>query len=82
MKKTIPLILTFLLLMLFVFHALADAKAPSLPGGDLQVMDVKLKPDQVWEVYTGPGLDYAIANNGKARLSTKDWVQEIGRAHV
>lgn len=78
MKKTIPLILTFLLLMLFVFHALADAKAPSLPGGDLQVMDVKLKPDQVWEVYTGPGLDYAIANNGKARLSTKDWVQVLG----
>lgn len=78
MHKRIALMILFLLSFLLAYPALADTKAPSLPEGDLQVLDVRLKPDRVWEVYTGPGLDYAVANNGKARLSTKDWVQVLG----
>ena len=78
MKKRISLIIAFLLSVLSVCAAMADTKAPVLPDGDLKVMDVRLKPDQVWEVYTGPGPEYAVANNGKARVSTRDWVQVLG----
>ena len=78
MRKRIALILFLLLSFLLVLPAIADAKAPALPEGDLQVMDVKLKTNKVWEVYTGPGRDYGIANDGKARVSTKDWVQVLG----
>ncbi len=78
MYKRIALILLFLLSFLLACPALADAKAPALPEGDLQVMNVALKPNRVWEVYTGPGLDYAVASGGKAKLSTKDWVQVLG----
>ena len=78
MKKLIPLFWVLLMLVPSVCPALADAPAPVLPEGDLQVIDVKLNPDLVWEVYTGPGLDYSIASNGKARVSTTDWVQVLG----
>ena len=78
MKKRISLIIAFLLSVLSVCAAMADTKAPVLPDGDLKVMDVRLKPDQVWEVYTGPGPEYAVAGNGKARVSTRDWVQVLG----
>ena len=78
MKKRISLIIAFLLSVLSVCAAMADTKAPVLPDGDLKVMDVRLKPDQVWEVYTGPGPEYAVANNGKARVNTRDWVQVLG----
>lgn len=78
MKKRISLIIAFLLSVLSVCPAMADTKAPVLPDGDLKVMDVRLKPDQVWEVYTGPGPEYAVAGNGKARVSTRDWVQVLG----
>lgn len=78
MKKRISLIIAFLLSVLSVCPAIADTKAPVLPDGDLKVMDIRLKPDQVWEVYTGPGPEYAVAGNGKARVSTRDWVQVLG----
>ena len=78
MKKRISLIIAFLLSVLSVCAAIADTKAQVLPDGDLKVMDVRLKPDQVWEVYTGPGPEYAVAGNGKARVSTRDWVQVLG----
>ncbi len=73
MKKWIPLILVILISVLSVCLALADAPAPVLPEGDLQVMDVKLKSNQVWEVYTGPGLDYSVASRGAFFLPIIIW---------
>ena len=77
MKKWIALF-SLLLFPLLACAALAEAKAPVLPEGDLRVMEVSLRPNQVWTVYTGPDEQYAAANNGKAKLSTKDWVQVLG----
>ena len=76
--KKIALFFFILSSLLLAWPALADGKAPVLPEGDLHVMDVRLRPNRVWEVYTGPDLHYAIANGGKAKLSTKDWVQVLG----
>ena len=76
--KRIALFFFILSSLLLAWPALADGKAPVLPEGDLHVMDVRLRPNRVWEVYTGPDLHYAIANGGKAKLSTKDWVQVLG----
>ena len=78
MRHKTGLFFFFMFALLFICPSLADGEAPVLPEGDLQVMDVKLRPNHVWEVYTGPGLDYAIANHGKAKVSTKDWVQVLG----
>ncbi|MBQ8160285.1 MAG: hypothetical protein IJ083_05985 [Clostridia bacterium] len=75
--RLIPCLL-FLLLLFSPLPSRADAKVPVLPEGDLHVMDVKLRPNQVWDVYTGPGPEYGIAGNGKARVSTRDWVQVLG----
>ncbi len=63
MKSKIALCFCFLLSLLLVRAALADAKAPALPEGDLQVMAVQLRPNRAWDVYTGPGPDYASPNN-------------------
>lgn len=78
MRNKIGLIACLLLSLLLASPALADANAPTLPEGDLQVMDVKLKPNKVWEVYTGPDWNYPAANNGKAKVSTNGWVQVLG----
>ena len=75
-KKWIALLI--FLMLASAFPALADAPVPVLPEGDLQIMDVTLRPDTAWTVYAGPGADDPAANEGKARVSANSWVQVLG----
>ncbi len=57
--------------------------APSIPDSSdayriPQPCDAKLKAG-VYDVYSGPGKEYFREADGKARVSTKDWVQVFGR---
>lgn len=40
--------------------------------------DVELLKGKTWPVYIGPGKSYGRAANGKASVSTNDWVQVFG----
>lgn len=40
--------------------------------------DVELRKGKTWPVYIGPGKSYGRAANGKASVSTNDWVQVFG----
>lgn len=53
---------------------MSDGTAYALPQPQL----AKFKQSKKYPVYTGPGTDYAREANGKASVSTKDWVQVFG----
>lgn len=54
--------------------------APAIPGSDkLTAKDIKFTGGQSYSVYTGPGTDYLRGANGKAKVSTNDWIQVFGR---
>lgn len=56
--------------------------APEIPEAQgmlaLREQPVILEPGHSYEVYVGPGRMYARAGNGKAQVSTNDWVQVFG----
>ena len=76
MKKCVLFLAAWLLI--FGASALADADKPALPPGDFEEMDVQLKMGETWPVYAGPDLMHPQAGAGKAKLSTKGWVQVLG----
>ena len=52
---------------------------PRIPGNSqLSATRVKFTGGQKFEVYTGPGSSYERAGNGKAIVSTNDWIQVFG----
>lgn len=56
-----------------------DTIAPSIPPGELTAQNIRFRSDQKYDVYSGPGKDYLRASNGKATVSTNDWIQVFGR---
>lgn len=54
---------------------------PKIPAGTLSAMntqDIKFIGGKKYDVYSGPGKDYVRAANGKASVSTNDWIQVFG----
>ena len=51
---------------------------PSIPGGELSAIRIKFTGGQKFEVYSGPGDHYERGANGKATVSTNDWIQVFG----
>lgn len=52
---------------------------PSIPQGELISKNVKFAMGKKYEVYSGPGKDYLRAADGKAAVSTNDWIQVFGK---
>ena len=53
--------------------------APSIPTGTLSAEKVKFTGGKNYAVYSGPGESYLRGANGKASVSTNDWIQVFGR---
>ena len=53
--------------------------APVIPTGTLQPQEIQFTGGKRYEVYTGPGEQYLRPGNGKAAVSTNDWIQVFGR---
>lgn len=53
--------------------------APSIPTGTLSAEKIKFTGGKKYNVYTGPGENYLRGANGKAVVSTNDWIQVFGR---
>ena len=51
---------------------------PSIPTGELSATRIKFTGGQKFEVYSGPGEQYERGANGKATVSTNDWIQVFG----
>ena len=83
-RGTIQRDIRYLSLESFPMNA-ADAKkgltfAPDLPvNSELQSQDVHFTGGQKYEVYSGPGKDTIRGGNGKAAVSTNDWIQVFGQ---
>ena len=52
--------------------------APSLPAGSLSAQVIQFTGGKKYEVYSGPGENYLRGANGKAGVSTNDWIQVFG----
>lgn len=53
---------------------------PEIPTGGLTAKNVKFTSGKKYAVYSGPGKDYLRAADGKAAVSTNDWIQVFGTA--
>ena len=53
-------------------------QAPTIPSGELSAQKIKFTGGQKLPVYSGPGAEYERAANGKASVSTNDWLQVFG----
>ena len=51
---------------------------PDIPSGTVSAQRVRFTGGQKFDVYTGPGTEYDRAGNGKAAVSTNDWIQVFG----
>ncbi len=51
---------------------------PSIPSGTLEAERIKFTGGKTYEVYQGPGESYGRGGNGKATVSTNDWIQVFG----
>lgn len=51
---------------------------PEIPDGTLEAKRVKFASGKKYAVYQGPGEEYGRAANGKASVSTNDWIQVFG----
>jgi hypothetical protein len=54
------------------------SQVPVIPAGGMQAQRVKFTGGQRFPVYSGPGSFYFRAANGKAAVSTNDWIQVFG----
>ncbi len=52
---------------------------PRIPVGDLAAMEVRFTGGKVYDVYSGPGEQYLRGADGRAAVSTNDWIQVFGR---
>ena len=53
-------------------------QAPAIPSGELTARKIKFTGGRKFPVYSGPGPEYERAANGKASVSTNDWIQVFG----
>ena len=53
--------------------------APSIPAGMLKAQKIKFSGGKSYAVYSGPGEEYMRGANGKAAVSTNDWIQVFGK---
>ena len=53
--------------------------APEIPYGSLGAQNIKFTGGRKYDVYSGPGTNYLRGGNGKAVVSTNDWIQVFGR---
>lgn len=51
---------------------------PTIPDGTLTAERIKFGSGKKYPVYQGPGTEYGRAANGKASVSTNDWIQVFG----
>ena len=54
-------------------------QAPAIPAGDMTAQSIRFTGGQKYAVYSGPGENYLRGGNGKALVSTNDWIQVFGR---
>lgn len=52
--------------------------APSIPAGELTAQNIQFTGGKKYSAYSGPGEDYLRGGNGKAAVSTNDWIQVFG----
>lgn len=52
---------------------------PEIPVGTLSAEEIKFTGGKKYSVYSGPGEDYMRSGNGKAAVSTNDWIQVFGK---
>ena len=52
--------------------------APVIPTGEMTAQEIQFTGGKKYNVYTGPGKKYARGGNGKAQVSTNDWIQVFG----
>ena len=53
---------------------------PDIPSGSLpDPQSIKFTANKKYAVYSGPGEQYSRGANGKAQMSTNDWVQVFGK---
>ncbi|MBQ9009257.1 MAG: hypothetical protein IJ088_08020 [Clostridia bacterium] len=53
--------------------------APEIPYGTLNPQNIKFPGGQKYDVYSGPGEWYVRGANGRAMVSTNDWIQVFGQ---
>ena len=51
---------------------------PKLPAGTLSAKKIQFTSGKKYKVYHGPGEDYGQSGNGKAVVSTNDWIEVFG----
>lgn len=51
---------------------------PKIPVGTLSATKVQFSSGKKYKVFQGPGEEYGQAGNGKAVVSTNDWIQVFG----
>lgn len=54
------------------------SEPPEIPEGQLTARDVQFTSGKKYPVYTGPHAEYLRAADGKASVSTNDWIQVFG----
>lgn len=62
-------------------HARAEEElsvAPDIPEGGLNAQSIRFTGGRKYEVYLGPGEGYGRSGDGKATVSTNDWIQVFG----
>ncbi len=71
--------LLFTLLLLAGCATAEDADKPVLPVLDAPFQVTFLPEDRLFTVYSGPGKDYLVAANGKAKVSSNGEIRCYGR---
>lgn len=51
---------------------------PSIPEGTLTAKRIQFTGGKKYPVYNGPGTEYGQSGDGKAHVSTNDWIQVFG----
>jgi hypothetical protein len=52
---------------------------PKIPAGTLMAKEVLFSSGDKYSVLQGPGAEYGLSGNGKAIVSTNDWIQVFGK---
>lgn len=55
------------------------SSAPDLPKNVFAPTEIKFEGGKKYDVYTGPGENFARSGKGKGSVSTNDWIQVFGR---
>ena len=55
------------------------SEPPEIPEGELEAENIKFTGGKKYSVYSGPGENYLRGGNGKAAVSTNDWIQVFGK---